>query len=266
MNFPLRSKSINKQHKAKIALCFSGQPRFIEDGFPYILKNLIQNNEILVFAHLWHGSDITNKAYKFGGNGTWQNQRIRVNAVEQFRNLYNPVELLVEEPRNFKNSSIDFAESINRYYPGSISNPLEPDFRNRTINNMLSAFYSMSEVSKLKKKYEHSNDLIFDWVVRCRTDSQIQTKIKFEKFNPNFINYSGNQNQPDGMVNDWLNFGSSKNMDVFMNQYATFEFLIEKTMSVNGGAASPEMIHRVNLDLHGISAQSHNIKISLPRF
>ena len=48
----------------KIALCFSGQPRFVNECSPLIRNNVIQDYDIDVFAHLWFDDDLQTKPYK----------------------------------------------------------------------------------------------------------------------------------------------------------------------------------------------------------
>ena len=75
----------------KIALCFSGQPRFIEQVAPYVKENIIGDYDVDVFAHLWFDEDLQTKPYKYGGSGGWKDQRIASNAIEQFEQTYNPM-------------------------------------------------------------------------------------------------------------------------------------------------------------------------------
>ena len=51
----------------KIAVCFSGQPRFINECSPSILENVIGNYDVDVYAHLWFDEDLQTKPYKGGG-------------------------------------------------------------------------------------------------------------------------------------------------------------------------------------------------------
>jgi hypothetical protein len=37
----------------RIALLLSGQPRFIEEGSEYILKNICEGNNVDTFTHFW---------------------------------------------------------------------------------------------------------------------------------------------------------------------------------------------------------------------
>jgi hypothetical protein len=52
----------------KIALCFSGQPRFVNECSSLIKSNVMQDYDIDVFAHLWFDDDLQTKPYKHGHN------------------------------------------------------------------------------------------------------------------------------------------------------------------------------------------------------
>ena len=53
----------------RIALLLSGQPRFIEEGSEYILKNICEGNNVDTFTHFWMDDSLITKPYKFGGAG-----------------------------------------------------------------------------------------------------------------------------------------------------------------------------------------------------
>ena len=40
----------------KVALCLSGQPRFVQEGYKTLSKNLVNFNEMDVFVHSWKDS------------------------------------------------------------------------------------------------------------------------------------------------------------------------------------------------------------------
>ena len=48
----------------KLALCFSGQPRFVNECSDLIINNAIQDYDVDVFAHLWFDDDLKSKPYK----------------------------------------------------------------------------------------------------------------------------------------------------------------------------------------------------------
>lgn len=252
----------------KIALCFSGQPRFINECFSFISKNVIGNNDVDVFGHLWFDTDLQTNPYKYGGDGNWVHQRINDKAIEDFKNLYNPKKLIVEESKKFNDfeliSNLDI--SVKKYWPGFIDNPKEPNYQNRVINNCLSYFYSLNEVCKIKKLYEYENNFKYDVVIRCRTDSIVKTKLDYKKYDMSFLNYSSINNQPDGMVCDWFNFSSSINMDAFMSVFSVSSLIFKKCMNENNNAWCHELLHRKILDVFNIPIKGHDILIELPRF
>jgi hypothetical protein len=250
----------------KIALCFSGQPRFVSECSEYIKQNVIRDYDVDVFAHLWFDEELQSKPYKYGGSGNWVNQRIPSNAVGEFTSIYNPVSIVVEKSKKFVDSKLHFETSLHRYWPGSIDNPSDPDYRNRTINNCLSYFYSLNEVNKLKKLHEYENDFKYDWVIRCRTDSMVQTKMQYNIYNQEVINFTGIMNQPDGMINDWFNFGGSDVMDAFMSVFPVSQLIFDKCMRENQKAWCHELLHRKMVDCFEIDIQAHPIMITLPRF
>lgn len=245
----------------KIALCLSGQPRFVQEVAPYIIQNVCDGYNVDVFTHLWFDEDLQNKPYKF--EGQWQSQRLRSTAVDEVLKIYNPVSYIIEPSKKFIDPTIHFETSLKKYWtwgePGQ-------EFRDRIINNTISYYYSLNQVNNLKKSYEYANGFKYDWVVRCRTDTILHTKINYEQYDKNVINFSNISNQPDGMINDWFDFGGSKVMDAFMGVFPMFDFAIEKCMNENNNAFCPELIHRKMIDFFNIEISSHPIIITLPRF
>lgn len=251
----------------KIALCLSGQPRFVEEVAPFILKNVCDGYDVDVFCHFWFDEKLQTEPYKFGecGKGDWHNQRIPTNAVETALQIYKPVAYNVESSKTFIDSEVPFEPSLKRYWYGALDDLDQKGFRDRTVNNCLSYFYSLNEVNKLKKEYEYAHDFKYDWVVRCRTDTIIHTKIPFEQLDSSVINFSNLQNQPDGMINDWFDFAGSKEMDVFMSVFPVWQLILEKCMKETG-AWCHELMHRKMVDAFGVGIQGHPIHITLPRF
>jgi len=251
----------------KIALCLSGQPRFVEEVAPFILANVCEGYDVDVFCHFWFDEKLQTEPYKFGecGKGDWHHQRIASNAVEKVLEIYQPVAYKIDHSKSFTDSAVPFEPSLKRYWYGALEDSDQDGFRWRTINNCLSYFYSLNEVNKLKKEYEYAKDFKYDWVVRCRTDTVLQSKIPFEQLDPSVINFSNLQNQPDGMINDWFDFAGSKEMDVFMSVFPVWQLILEKCMKETG-AWCHELMHRKMVDSFGIGIQGHPIHITLPRF
>jgi hypothetical protein len=252
----------------KIALCFSGQPRFIEQVSPLIKQNIIGDYDVDVFAHLWFDEDLQTKPYKYGGSGGWVDQRIASNAIEQFEETYKPKKLVVEKSKKFLDSTLsdNYMPSLDRYKGGKPDYSREPNFEVRDVNNIISYHYSLLQACLLKKEYEYANDFKYDYVVRMRTDSMVHNKIQYESFPKDIVFFSGMQNQPDGMINDWFNFGGSKVMDPFMSAFPVVEYCIDECMKQTGGAWCCELIHRKVIDFFNIPCHPLPINITLPRF
>lgn len=76
----------------KIALCFSGQPRYIRESYENIKEKLLYNgNEVDIFAHFWWNDDYIGDVISRGSSN-----RYTENNRELFKNLYNPVKMICE--------------------------------------------------------------------------------------------------------------------------------------------------------------------------
>jgi peroxiredoxin family protein len=256
----------------KIALCLFGQPRLLVESSQYILKNLCEGYDVDVFFHFWFDENLQKKPYKYGGAGGWEKQRIPPTAIDDAIRIYNPKLYKVEKSKVFRDSTLhtDYA-----YYPKTAKlvpwsvhwhESDEPDYTKRMINNWMSYHYSVNQVNLLRREYEYANDFKYDWVVKVRSDAEPKQKIHYENYDKSVVNYSGWLNQPDGMINDWLNFGGSKCMNVFMSTFNIMETLMDKCTEEFGGAWSNEMLHRKALDIFGIGHQPHQFIVTLPRF
>jgi hypothetical protein len=245
----------------KIALCLSGQPRFVDEVAPLILQNVCEGYDVDVFAHFWFDEKLQAEPYKFEGN--WSSQRILSDAVDKAIQIYKPKKYVIEPSKKFIDPTVHFETSLQRYWTWGDDTQ---EFRDRIINNTLSYFYSLNQVNNIKKNYEYQEGFKYDWVVRCRTDTVLHTKIEYARYNPNIINFSGMCNQPDGMINDWFDFGGSKVMDAFMSLFPVFDLVLDKCLNENNKAFCPELLHRKMVDCFGIGIQSHPIYITLPRF
>lgn len=248
----------------KTAIIVCGQPRFVNECFPFIEKNIIAPNDADVFAHLWFGEQITENPYKHGGAGEWEKQRIEKKSIDDFVKLYSPIELEVEAPKEFKNSSIQFNESLKRYFWGAINNPKEPDFKFRTIRDNYSAKYSLLQSNLLKKVYELENNFKYDCVIKIRTDLVCHSQINVQDYDTGFVHYK-EMGQKDGMISDWMNLSSSRNMDIYSSVFNLFEVALEECLS-DTGAYCNEMLIKKTLDFFGVKTMGNNWALDLPRF
>ena len=249
----------------RIALCFSGEPRFIEECYPLIYENLIKPNSIEdIFIHTWYSENISeiplykNEVSSFSG-GSY----IKRDSIEKIKSLYSPKKILVEKPINFINSGIDWGNSFSKYYGGGGNEHSAEEFKNIKINNMYSFMYSNMKAILLKKEYELENDFTYDMVIRSRFDNIIKRNIPITNLNPDNLYYQ-EMSHPDNMISDWINFSSSSNMDAYSSIFLNLDFLKNRALE-KYDAYSPESLIREVCESFNIRSEPMNFGISIPQ-
>ena len=252
----------------RIAVCLSGQPRFVDECFNGIKKNIFDvnsNHKIDVFVHTWYSKELCNKVLyvnemsSFSGEAT-----ISENSLESINELYKPTKFIHEEPKKFS-STVNFEGSLEKYLTGYKNSGLsKEDYRNIKLESTYSMWYSIMKSNLLKKEYELENNFTYDFVLKLRFDSIVTNPIIFDTFDKNILYYQ-ELGQPDNMVSDWINFSSSENMDSYSSIFLTLEKLSNIATSQYGGWTSESLIRQVcNRD--NIQTQSLWLNTQLPRW
>jgi hypothetical protein len=245
----------------KIAVCFSGEPRFVEECYPLIKRNIIDaNEEVDFFVHTWYSDETADKKLYTNSISSFGESTIKKDVVDRIKDLYNPISIIVDEPIKFK-SEVDWGNSIEKYFSGGSN--INKEFRDIKISNMYSFLYSNMKSIFLKKEFELKEGFTYDVVIRFRFDNIVRHPIIFSNYNMDFLHYQ-EMGQPDRMVSDWINFSNSKNMDTYSSIFNNFENLTKICLS-NYGAYSPESLIRAICDVFNIQTQSHSFGIELPR-
>lgn len=187
----------------KIALCLSGQTRFVEQCYneilyPYVLKD----NNIDIFIHTWDIDESQINKQFINGGGHSLGPIITENQIQKTLNLYNPVSYKVEPQIQFDSNK--FPE---RTLPG-----IKSDY-------LYSMFYSIYQSNKLKSEYEKKNNFKYDWVIRSRFDVKLNSRINFEEFDNNVINNPSGCFDSENGYTDCFAFSNSKNMNIYSNVY-----------------------------------------------
>jgi len=168
----------------RIALCISGQPKFYEKSYKYLLKNIISNFEhVDIFLHAWKGE-----------SDNEQNNILK---------LYNPKKYLFEKEK---------LHILNYPFKQSKSFP----------NNVFSMFYSIKKSNQLKEKYEKENNFKYDWVFRLRFDFAINKFFNEEvlrELNNNLIYLNNFEKYGNPHCADCFAFSGSHQMNVYSNTY-----------------------------------------------
>jgi hypothetical protein len=249
----------------RIALCFSGEPRFIDECQPLITSNIIEPNGIEdIFVHTWYDESRSEKQLYSTDVSSFSNEAtIKKNCIQRIEELYSPKGILVESPRNFINSSLNWGNSINRYYGGGSKSCTVEEFQKIKINNMYSFMYSNMKSILLKKEYELEHDLIYDMVIRFRFDNIPREKVSIADLDPSLLYYQ-DMGQPDNMISDWINFSSSRNMDLYSSIFLNIEYLATKSLE-KYNAYSPESLIREMCETFSIPTMGKRFGITIPQ-
>ncbi len=214
----------------KIALCLSGQSRFIEEGFNFFKKNLVNFSECDIFIH------------------TWQD-----NQYKKALSLYSPVSYICEPQKydiTLGETNIDFKQKA----AGS--------------GNFVhySMFYSIMASNKLKIEHENQNQFKYDCVIKSRFDVALFSKLNVFDFNLNKINSPNVCGNPK-VISDWLNFSNSSNMDKHADAYYDMPEYRSKGYKIHSGEniityklqKEKIPIEKINIDLKLIRPFKTNV-------
>ena len=187
----------------RIALCLSGQARFVEQGYREVIKPLIfDGKSVDVFIHTWDidQSQIGNPfmAGKIHPVGS----PVAADLIDYTIDLYRPVKHKREYQKPFP-----IVPWNDRHMPGFFS------------ENAYSMFYSIYQANLLKILYEDEHNFKYDWVIRSRFDVQLNTQLDFDAFDPQAVNVPNICFDPVNGYVDCFSFSNSYNMDVYANTY-----------------------------------------------
>ena len=101
----------------KVALCFHGQPRLLEEGYENITKFINNNPNISfdIFYHTWYAPTDTPTHYKVA---PWRNIPLHTivmdnNILNKINKLYKPIDFCYDAPINFNINDYDKTKAFN---------------------------------------------------------------------------------------------------------------------------------------------------------
>ena len=147
----------------KVALCLFGQPRFLDNPYPFKShkKHILDKYDVDCFSHLWWEDGIK----KFDTNPwAFRSENCDVNfndPVDIINNQYVPIRMVVEAPRTFRLSQ----ETLNLTQSKFSSEDL---WSERVLSNNSSHLYSIENSLKL---IEEPNK--YDFIILSRYDNYI---------------------------------------------------------------------------------------------
>ena len=120
----------------KVAVCLSGQPRFINESCNYLFNSLVPA-EVDYFVHFWSNNESETK-----------------NILDK----YNPVSYIVEKQKDFETDNV-----LNNNHGRAKKTSQDSSIT-------LSSFYSRYIVGKLLKEYTDIHGDIYDFYIWTRSD------------------------------------------------------------------------------------------------
>lgn len=134
-------------YKSKIALVFTGQPRFVNSkSYESIKKHLLKKYDCHVYAHFWKSQS---KGYANADDISF-NKDIIVDNVEIFKQLYKPIEILFEE-------RLIEADVVKKAYDNTF--------------NITTPYKTISYMTSNKKAFSLIKDINkYKYIIRLRTD------------------------------------------------------------------------------------------------
>lgn len=211
----------------KVAVCFSGLPRFIQECAPYWRNCLLQPYDCDVFVHTWSQS-ATQDAH----------------TVNMITHMYQPVRYQIDHVPSF-----DVSTYTTRIWPHRV-----------TPQAQFSQFEGIRRAQLLRQTQEHVRGHKYDVVIRARFDWFLQ-KVNLD-VNP-CVNVArtptldGHQFTYDGIplvgISDQFAYGTSVTMDV----YATIVHNMRPLYEHHGVDFCGELFLRAHLHEHHVCIREH---------
>lgn len=150
----------------KVALCFSGGIRNLENNYESIRRCLIEPLNADVFIHGWYFKteelENTHKMYK-------KEETNKSRVLMLLKPKKSKFEIYNKNKEDEMKDKFNIDEIKNKYKENSNLCQLYP--------NTVGMFWSIYESNLLKKEYENENNFKYDVVIRCRPDFEYYTPM-----------------------------------------------------------------------------------------
>lgn len=160
----------------KIAWCFYGIPKKLEDGF-HNINNYINDfsYEVDFFCHAWYTDANTDAIQSPWAIKRDDNIQINTEHLNKITNLYKPKSFLFEKQKSME-------LEINNLKNSVINNPNNPN-----IYNALSSCYSTQKTIMLLNDYISKNSINYDFIILSRYDFLKPIKLKLKDISNTYI-------------------------------------------------------------------------------
>jgi hypothetical protein len=186
----------------RIAVCFSGQPRFIKEYADQIKTHLISRYDTDVYAHFWWDDTCIGKKQHHEHEDTVHNRDI----VNEFIDTYNPVKMSLEPP-----PTIDLSQYALTCAVPDLSLPVEE------IVGIFTRFNS--QWASVKKTFALIDDPDkYDFIIRMRTDAKLLNPIDLSPLEKGLLYIQdGKSTGYDRTYGDYFAAGQTQTMREYMS-------------------------------------------------
>jgi hypothetical protein len=200
----------------KIAVCISGGVRYPHFGLKSIQK-IIPNEYVKVFIHTWKIKD-KDAFLKTISGLEYKEEDKTVETNLSFLDNYNYEKLLIENYEDCEKRFKRLYDSL-KFAPAT-----DPKDQQRTDVGPISMHYSIHKANELKKEYERDNNMIFDWVIRMRTDSDFCYDVLDINSLSEELNIPSGEDWAENSINDQFAIGTSSSMDLYSSFYENIHY------------------------------------------
>lgn len=201
----------------KIAVCISGGIRYPHLGLQSI-KKIMPNEYVKIFIHTWKIEDIMSFLKTLHGLEHKEIEKLCEIDLSFLEN-YDYEKLLIEKYDQSKKKFERLLDCL-KFVPSTDSE----DIQHRIDVGPISMQYSIFKANELKKEYEKENNMVFDWVIRMRTDSD----FRYEKLDlytlDHELNIPSGEDWGDNSINDQFAIGTSHAMNLYSDLYNNFHY------------------------------------------
>jgi hypothetical protein len=200
----------------EFAVCFSGQPRCINESYKDFVK-LFDGLDYDIFAHIWDSEELLSS---WGHNMGFENRKTKVHKPQEFIDLFQPKNYIIEE------------YNVTKFYDYNIDSP---GYRNpvNKVWSSYSQFYSIMKSFEALREYETQTNSKYKYIVKYRMDHDVD--FEFSKlFTPEDITNEWSEikekldNNPKVIITnpgyDWPNGNGISNLLAMGNSDAMYEY------------------------------------------
>jgi len=202
----------------RVAVCISGQLRFVEKTYPHIYQHVILPNNADVFVHAWYDE----RKLMTECIDPTRNRALEPTIREKVIELYKPKKAFFEPPRDFSKSYSNVKVPMS-WITAVKGGSLEQS-KNHIVYSAYSMWYSIYKCNELKEEYAQEHGIHYDYVIRMRFDAYPTAPIYVEQLQKDMLYYVYNH-QGDNMICDLLNIGSNSIMNIYASIFLYIEYL-----------------------------------------